>query len=68
MDTTLTLAERMIELANITISLVDKVNDISVIKPSTQCINCEVPVYNGSCDLEVLNNWILDLDTWFTYN
>lgn len=27
-----------------------------------------MPSYNGSCDLEVLENWTLNLDTWIDYN
>jgi hypothetical protein len=65
---TLTLVGRVVELANTTALLVDKVNNISINKSSPQHTKYEILIDNGSRNPEVLNNWILHLNIRFDYN
>jgi hypothetical protein len=64
---TLMLAEKVVKLMNILYLLINKVNAMSISRPSPQCPKSEVPIYNGSCKLQMLDNHIFDSDTWFDY-
>lgn len=67
------LAKWVIELAIVIIKLTNKVNDIAIQQlPGPEShrplAKCEVKIYDGSRDPEGLHTWILDIETWFTYN
>jgi len=65
---TLITSKRVIEIANITALLANKVNDIIFSNIFPQCATCEVPIYNGSHDPEVFSNYNINLKTRFEYN
>lgn len=57
------LADRVTDLAHLIDTLADKING----KSNPYKDKCEVPIYKGAHNTNVLNSWIMDMGTWFSF-